>query len=94
MTVPSSTKPGLYNIDGYITTSGDTVRVLGSDTISVTLGDILSYYRELGLDPKKLETSDLLKASDDWRGGTIPQGYPASITTSQLLALADEWRGS
>jgi hypothetical protein len=56
--------------------------------------DILSYYRELGVYPDIVETSDLLKAADDWRNNIISQGFSVSITTNQLLTLADEWRSS
>ena len=57
-------------------------------------GDILSYYKGLGQSTTILETSDILKAADDWRGDIIPQGFSASLTTQQLLTLADEWRNS
>lgn len=57
-------------------------------------GDILSYYRELGLHTNIVETNDLLKAVDDWRNDAIPTGFSASITTVQLLNLAVEWRNS
>jgi parallel beta-helix repeat protein len=53
--------------------------------------DILSYYRGLGDDPIIVETTDLLKAADDWSNNIIPPGCDSSITTQQLLALADEW---
>lgn len=93
LTVPCDTKPGAYYINGNITVSnGDMKGVTGSNTISVVSGDILSYYRGLGLDPNIVETGDLLKAADDWRNDIIPPGYSVSINTSQLLILADEWR--
>ena len=55
-------------------------------------GDILSYYRGLGQNPNMIETTDLLKAADDWRNGIIPPGFSVSLTTTQLLTLVDEWR--
>ena len=57
-------------------------------------GDVLSYYRGLGQYSNIVETSDLLKAADDWRDNIIPPGFYLSITTSQLLVLADEWRNA
>jgi hypothetical protein len=93
LTVPCDTKPGAYYINGNITVSnGGMTGVTGSNTISIVSGDILSYYRGLGLDPNIVETGDLLKAADDWRNDIIPPGYSVSINTSQLLILADEWR--
>ena len=51
----------------------------------------LSYYRGLGSDPDVVETTDLLKAADDWSNNVAPQGFASPITTQQLLGLADEW---
>jgi hypothetical protein len=56
--------------------------------------DIVVYYRSLGQHPNIVETDDLLKAADDWRGNIVPQGFLISLTTSQLLTLADGWRNS
>jgi hypothetical protein len=56
--------------------------------------DILVYYRGLGMSPGAVDTTDLLKAADDWRDNIIPSGFSVSITTVQLLTLADEWRNS
>jgi hypothetical protein len=56
--------------------------------------DILSYYRGLGNDPNVVETTDLLKAADDWSNNIIPPGFASPITTQQLLELADEWSRS
>lgn len=57
-------------------------------------GNILEYYRKLGIDPNIVETNDLLNAADDWRDNIIPSGFSISITTNELLSLADEWRNS
>ncbi len=65
-----------------------------SISFTINSGDILTYYRGLGQSTSIVETNDLLKAADDWRGDIIPPGFSVSITTSQLLALADEWRNS
>jgi hypothetical protein len=56
--------------------------------------DILAYYRSLGNNPKVVETTDLLKAADDWSNNVTPPGFASPITTQQLLALADEWSKS
>jgi hypothetical protein len=58
------------------------------------VGNVLAYYRGLGQYPSVVETSDLLKAADDWRDNIIPPGFSAGIITDQLLTLADEWRNS
>lgn len=64
------------------------------ETIPEPNTDIIAYYRGLGQDPNVVETTDLLKAANDWRDDIIPSGYSVSITTEQLLTLADEWRNS
>ncbi len=61
---------------------------VGAQTIT---GDILSYYRSLGSDPNVVETTDLLKAADDWSRNITPPAFASPITTQQLLTLADEW---
>jgi exo-beta-1,3-glucanase (GH17 family) len=61
---------------------------VGAQTIT---GDILSYYRSLGSNPNVIETTDLLKAADDWSSNTAPPGFASPITTQHLLTLADEW---
>jgi len=53
--------------------------------------DILAYYRGLGSDPNVVETTDLLKAINDWADGTIPPGFTEAISTIQLLELIGEW---
>jgi hypothetical protein len=65
----------------------------GSITINgpVRETDILAYYRNLGNDPYYVETTDLLKAVDDWSKDVAPQGFNSPITTQQLLALKEEW---
>lgn len=37
VTVPSNTASGTYNINGYITTNGNTINVTGDNTISITV---------------------------------------------------------
>jgi len=94
VTVPLDTAPGMYNINGYVVSNGIMTSVSGDNTITVIQGDILVCYRSLGQYPNIVETSDLLKAADDWRNDAISPCFPAIITTNQLLALADEWRNS
>ena len=60
----------------------------------ISTSDILSYYRGLGSNPNVVETTDLLKAADDWSHDIVPPGFIDPITTPQLLALADEWSKS
>jgi hypothetical protein len=92
-----------YEVDNYSTiawiseipqsTTNWMIRVIG-DEIPPSNNDIVAYYRGLGQYPNTVETSDLLKAADDWRNNIIPSGFSVSIATSQLLTLADEWRSS
>jgi hypothetical protein len=60
--------------------------------VNVPVVDITTYYRGMGQNPSMVETTDLLKAADDWRSDVVPTGFSLSITTIQLLTLADEWR--
>ena len=60
----------------------------GAQTIT---NDIISYYRSLGSDLNVVETTDLLKAADDWSNNIAPPGFASPIKTQQLLMLADEW---
>lgn len=84
----------IYNVDGSITTKGIVTSVTGDHIVSVIKGDILAYYRGLGMFHDIVETSDLLKAADNWRKNIIPPGFSRSITTIELMKLADEWRNS
>jgi parallel beta-helix repeat protein len=76
-----------YNSSGRISDGGDFLPL----TIVPQFHDILSYYRGLGNDPNVVETTDLLKAADDWSRNITPPGFASPITTQQLLSLADEW---
>jgi plastocyanin len=68
--------------------------MLGTVIVTEAPKDILTYYRGLGNDPNVIETTDLLKAADDWSNSIAPPGFISPITTQQLLALADEWSRS
>jgi hypothetical protein len=55
---------------------------------------IIDYYKSLGTNKSIVETTDLLKAADDWGNNRTVDGFTPPITTHQLLALADEWSKS
>lgn len=84
--------PANYNIIGYATTSGSSVYTIGDDTITVITIDILTCYKELGMEKNMIETRDLLKAADDWSNNVNSPCLPVVITTSQLLEFANQWR--
>lgn len=78
----------IYDNDIFVNNTINSIFKVGNG------GDISTYYRGLGQNPNILETSDLLKASDDWKNNVVPPGFSSSVTTGQLLVLADEWRNS
>jgi hypothetical protein len=84
------TLPGTYIPTGD-SRAGDNLVNFGG-TCGEAIG--LSYYRGLGNDPNVVETTDLLKAADDWSNNIAPQGFASPITAQQLLGLADEWARS
>lgn len=89
LTSPEDADIGTYYINGTITTQNGEIKIVeGKNTITL---DIFAYYRRLGSDPEKLETSDLLRAMDDWRSGTVPTGFTRQITTRELTDLVNEW---
>jgi hypothetical protein len=53
--------------------------------------EIIDYYKSLGTNKSNVETTDLLKAADDWSNNRTVDGFTSPITTQQLLILADEW---
>jgi len=71
----------------YYTTSATWSFITGAE------GDILAYYRGLGLNPDVVETMDLLKAINDWADREIPSGFGEAISTLELLQLIGEWAG-
>ncbi len=92
ITAPTDAAIGTYYINGTISNSSGVIAVVGGNNI-ITL-DILAYYRGLGSDPDTVETTDLLKAMDDWRNGMAPAGFVKPITKQELLALINEWARS
>jgi hypothetical protein len=84
---------GDYTYKVYANDTAGNMNVSETRVVTVNkTGTILDYYRSLGEDPNKVETTDLLKAADDWREDVIPPGFTEPLTTTQLLQLADEWR--
>jgi len=88
ITMPANASIGSYYINGKIANASRFAAVSGENTIS---SDILSYYRSLGSNPNCTDTTDLLKAADDWRRNLTAPGFVSPITTIELLNLADEW---
>lgn len=88
ITAPAGALPGTYNVTGTITSSNVMVTVAGGNII---VFNILAHYRNLGIDPDKVETTDLLKAMDDWNHGTAPSGFAYPITKMELNELINEW---
>ncbi|NJD01237.1 MAG: hypothetical protein FIA99_01250 [Ruminiclostridium sp.] len=89
LTAPGNASMGTYHIKGTISsTSGVIAVVQGDNTITLDIG---TFYRRLGSDTDKVETTDVLTAAEDWRTNKAPAGFENSITTQELLALIDEW---
>ena len=89
LTAPGDAPIGTYRINGTISSSSGVIAVVqGDDTITL---DIIAFYRRLGINPDKVETTDVLTAVEDWRNNIAPDEFERSITTQELLALIDEW---
>jgi hypothetical protein len=89
ITAPKDATIGTYYINGTISNSSGLIANVGGNN-AITL-DILAYYRGLGNDPDRVETTDLLKAMDDWRSKKVPTGFAHPITILELSALINEW---
>lgn len=89
ITAPSDASIGTYYINGTISNSSGVIGIVGENNM-ITL-DIFEYYRRLGSNPDILETSDVLKAIDDWGSGTAPIGFVRPVTYNELNALINEW---
>jgi len=74
-----------YTEDGITETASVSV------TVAEALADILAYYRGYSGDAEVVETTDLLKAANDWANAVVPPDFTECISTIQLLALANEW---
>ena len=91
LTAPDNASIGTYHINGTLRSSRGVIAVVQGDN-AVTL-DIGAFYRRLGSDNDKVETTDVLTAVEDWRNNLAPAGFELAITTQELLALIDEWIG-
>ena len=89
ITAPSGASMGTYYINGTISNSSGVIAIVGKNNM-ITL-DILKYYRKLGSYPDILETTDMLRAIDDWGSGTSPVGFARPVTYIELNALINEW---
>jgi hypothetical protein len=89
ITAPTDATPGTYYINGTMSNSSGVIAFVDGNNM-ITF-DILAHYRRLGKDPDRVETTDLLKAMEDWRSKTAPAGFINPITNQELLALINEW---
>jgi uncharacterized protein (TIGR03118 family) len=89
LTAPDNASIGAYHINGTISSSSGVIAVVQGDN-TITL-DIIAFYRRLGSDTNRVETTDVLTAAEDWRNNIVPAGFERAITTQELLALIDEW---
>jgi hypothetical protein len=89
LTAPSNASIGDYSINGsVINSTGMVATVGGSDTVSIS---IIGYYKKLGDNPNKIDTSDVLQAIQDWRDGVIADGFERPITSEELTSMLDAW---
>ena len=51
--------------------------VQGDNTITL---DIKAFYRRLGSDTNRVETTNVLTAAEDWRNNKVPAGFEQAIT--------------
>ncbi len=89
ITAPIDGSIGTYYINGTISNSTGLIAIVDGDNM-INL-DIFAYYRRLGSDPNLLETTDLLKAMDDWRNQVSPIGFTIPINSHELYDLINEW---
>ncbi len=89
LTAPDNASIGTYHNNGTISSSTGVIAVVTGDN-TITL-DIIAFYRRLGSDSDKVETTDVLTAVEDWRNNTVPAGFERAITTQEVLALIEEW---
>jgi hypothetical protein len=94
LTAPVNISNGTYQIKGTIMdANGILANVEGDKTINVTI-DILEFYRRLGNDPDVVETTDLLRAFDDFRNNIVPQGFDRPLNAREVDELINEWINS
>ncbi|CAG0960520.1 MAG: plastocyanin/azurin family copper-binding protein [Candidatus Methanoperedens sp.] len=94
LTAPDNASIGTYHINGTISSASGVIATVGGNNI-ITLDtlDIIAFYRRLGSETDRVETTDVLAAADDWRTGTAPAGFARPITSSELSDLIKEWAG-
>jgi plastocyanin len=94
LTAPDNASIGTYHINGTISSASGVIATVGGNNIIIldTL-DIIAFYRRLGSETDRVETTDVLTAADDWRTGTAPAGFARPITSSELSDLIKEWAG-
>ena len=71
--------------------NGILTNVDGDNTVKI---DILEFYRRLGNDPSVVETTDILKAFDDFRNNIVPQGFDRPLSAGEVDELINEWTNS
>jgi hypothetical protein len=92
LTAPRNISIGTYQINGTIMdANGILTNVEGDNTVKI---DILEFYRRLGNDPGVVETTDILKAFDDFRNNIVPQGFDRPLSAGEVDELINEWTNS
>jgi hypothetical protein len=91
LTAPDNASIGTYHINGTISSASGVIAVVQGDN-TITL-DIKAFYRKLGSDTDRVETTDVLTAAEDWRNNIAPAGFERAIKKQELFVLIDEWIG-
>ena len=92
LTAPVNISFGTYQINGTIMdANGILTNVEGDNIVKI---DILDFYRRLGNDPGVVETTDLLRAFDDFRNNIVPQGFDRPLSAGEVDELINEWTNS
>jgi plastocyanin len=92
LTAPVNISIGTYQIKGTIMDANGTLtNVEGDNSVKI---DILEFYRRLGNDPGIVETTDLLRAFDDFRNNIAPQGFNRPLSADEVDKLVNEWINS
>ncbi|KAB2946431.1 MAG: hypothetical protein OI860_00195 (plasmid) [Candidatus Methanoperedens sp.] len=92
--INASASPGTWIVTSIVSNAnGGAIQywVWVVEPIPTSTLNILAYYRGLGDDPDRVESSDILKATNDWMNKTVPAGFTESITYQELLTLIYQW---
>ena len=92
--INASASPGTWIVTSIVSNAnGGAIQywVWVVEPIPTSTLNILAYYRGLGDDPDRVESSDILKATNDWINKTVPSGFAESITYQELLTLIYQW---